>query len=454
MGSQDGGVWGAFLHAIFWVLVLALDPFGAETASDIASRNFFQRIHAPFYSAAHQDQIYVVEISDDDLPLTADGHRAWPPHFGEYAELLRRLTGSDFGRPRTVFVDLLLDNEHNDDPGIQSLCAAIGEAEAAGVKVYFADLPDYEDAPRPPLILSLCERAPRAAIAGWESLEGKYPLAFAPQSTVSVGRKPELTAAAALYRDYLAQSSGPEKAAEFEARLGNAPPVSVVWGAAAPLAEISCADIGETTPDKVRAAAKIAFAGAGLFEKQRAQYEQFQPCLFHAALSAQEIARADAFDLASYHTLLDGAFVLVGARIRGIPDIVTSPVHGAVPGVYEHAMALDNLLVYGSDYIRSAPEIFSGVEISVLTPPADAIVQATLIFALALALHFFAPQGGVGAPVAAGFAKLGFGLAFFLAIFLVLSAMFAQLRWETFNWGSLASVGAIMIFSRRLARFK
>jgi CHASE2 domain-containing sensor protein len=39
--------------------------------------------------------------------------------------------------------------------------------------------------------------------------------------------------------------------------------------------------------------------------------------------------------------------VLIGADILGSGDRIESPVHGQVPGVYLHAMALDNLLTFG-----------------------------------------------------------------------------------------------------------
>src|SRR5262249_38930098 len=48
--------------------------------------------------------------------------------------------------------------------------------------------------------------------------------------------------------------------------------------------------------------------------------------------------------------LLAGRFVMVGAAVSGIADWHQSPVHGQVPGVVLHAMALDNLLSLGTRY--------------------------------------------------------------------------------------------------------
>ena len=46
--------------------------------------------------------------------------------------------------------------------------------------------------------------------------------------------------------------------------------------------------------------------------------------------------------------------VLYGASFQGARDAVSTPTHGKVPGVFQHAMALDTLLTLGSGYIREA----------------------------------------------------------------------------------------------------
>jgi hypothetical protein len=48
--------------------------------------------------------------------------------------------------------------------------------------------------------------------------------------------------------------------------------------------------------------------------------------------------------------ILAGRFVFVGTQLSGLNDQVYSPVHGYLPGVYKHAMAVDNLITYRADY--------------------------------------------------------------------------------------------------------
>jgi hypothetical protein len=45
--------------------------------------------------------------------------------------------------------------------------------------------------------------------------------------------------------------------------------------------------------------------------------------------------------------------VLVGANVPGYNDFANSPIHGLIPGVHLHAMALDNLLTYQGNYKQS-----------------------------------------------------------------------------------------------------
>jgi hypothetical protein len=48
--------------------------------------------------------------------------------------------------------------------------------------------------------------------------------------------------------------------------------------------------------------------------------------------------------------LLAGRFVFVGTRLAALNDQIFSPVHGYLPGVYQHALATDNLITYGANY--------------------------------------------------------------------------------------------------------
>jgi hypothetical protein len=70
-------------------------------------------------------------------------------------------------------------------------------------------------------------------------------------------------------------------------------------------------------------------------------------------------------------SLVGGAFVMVGGNFRGSGDLVTTPLHTLLPGVYYHAVALENLLAFEGEpkirkQYRSLRLAFYGYDLLVL----------------------------------------------------------------------------------------
>jgi CHASE2 domain-containing sensor protein len=68
--------------------------------------------------------------------------------------------------------------------------------------------------------------------------------------------------------------------------------------------------------------------------------------LFAAALLSPEEDPALGSGNEDLFTLADRSFLLVGGNFRGTADLVTTPLHTLLPGVYYHAVALQNLLAF------------------------------------------------------------------------------------------------------------
>jgi CHASE2 domain-containing sensor protein len=69
--------------------------------------------------------------------------------------------------------------------------------------------------------------------------------------------------------------------------------------------------------------------------------------------------------------LADGALLLVGGNFRGSGDLITTPLHTLLPGVYYHAVALENLLAFDGrpkvrKEFRSPSLAFYGYDLMVL----------------------------------------------------------------------------------------
>lgn len=80
----------------------------------------------------------------------------------------------------------------------------------------------------------------------------------------------------------------------------------------------------------------------------------FKPvCPYSRALALSSLRSPSESEDLELQDLLGNRFVMVGANLQGDNDMVTSPVHGDIPGVFMHAMALDNLLTYEGRYKRA-----------------------------------------------------------------------------------------------------
>ena len=84
-----------------------------------------------------------------------------------------------------------------------------------------------------------------------------------------------------------------------------------------------------------------------------------------------------------------GKIVMLGAQLSDQNDLVPAAPYGALPGVYLHAMVLDNLIQRGAAYPKSAEPMFRGLEVS-RTEFGRVIVLFAITFALALATAPFA----------------------------------------------------------------
>ncbi|MBE7637076.1 CHASE2 domain-containing protein [Sneathiella sp. P13V-1] len=70
----------------------------------------------------------------------------------------------------------------------------------------------------------------------------------------------------------------------------------------------------------------------------------------------------DAFGDHSLEERLCNKVVLIGLDLTGLNDTTYSPVHGTTQGIQLHAMALDNLLTQGADYVRVSTPLFLNLD--------------------------------------------------------------------------------------------
>lgn len=453
----------AIASVAFWMLLLWADPFGIESATEKASIDLFQRVVSPFYSTAGQDKVRVVLISDEDLPLGGVGPAAWPPSYEDYVKLLNGLGGTADYRPSAIFLDILFENVPMSSESIVAFCAKAAEISNAGTPVIFAALPnDTFTELRRPSALQLCREMAddriRLASVGWRAVKGLYPFGVVKNSTSG------LTAAAALYDTALrtGSKSDLERQAAFEAQIKANEQMRIVWGASLPLgarpSQGACEnDYRGGFAEKLSDAAKIFLNGLIPHRARRDAFRYPQTCAFHETISARTLMEMSASERDNFAASIDGAYILVGADVDGIPDFVDSPVHGRLPGVFVHAMALDNLLALEDQYLRDAKGIelpFGGFELSI-----DVILQAAALFTLALALAYFRVRKParlknevLGKRDATSWVRglatnFVIGAVFTICVLILAFVTYGLFRWTPLNYGAVLLAGAGMIFS-------
>lgn len=291
-----------------------------------------------FYPSAQRDNVTVVLIDDDALAGSAHG---WPVPYATHARWLSNL-GAVY-KPRAVFVDVTFTQARKDDT-LPQLVSALCRLRDQGVPVFLAALPNLETgqlAVREGLSSPSGER-PCFTLVGVnyqshqvDRLVWSYPL-----WTVNQGQG---TAAVEARSSALAMA---QDVAGLTVPRSDVP-MALTWGVKNETIERLdewCRYAGslwaEMTPPRLRA----------LF----ADDEVFKPiCPYTQSLNLSKLRPQTEADEARLHSAIDGKFVMLGAAISGMNDTITSPVHGAIPGVFMHAMALDNLLTYNGHYKRA-----------------------------------------------------------------------------------------------------
>ncbi|WDY58127.1 CHASE2 domain-containing protein [Pseudomonas sp. PSKL.D1] len=343
----------SFRQALFGlaaVLIALLDPIGLASSTDDASSRWLNRLLATSYADTGQRQVVVVLIDDDYLQRN---HTYWPLPYAEQSKLFKRLLAY---KPGAVFVDLLYSHDHSrvfpgQPSGMESqLLANVFERyRQQNIPLILANsgLERGKDGAVNTLPSLLHVSSP--TLVSWSGFGNQYPLA-APTS-LGVLETPALS----LYREYCRRNACKSLPANAEAAADLAP-MTVQWGAHRSPRQALVSDVSECkVPGLLDQLLQAVFWRLG----NNAQAN----CAYSLTLSARDLEVTASQDQALIRELLQDKLVLVGAQIAGTGDITVSPLHGKTPGVYLHAMALDNLINWGMGYYRSTPSLIGSVDV-------------------------------------------------------------------------------------------
>lgn len=396
-----------FVHfATYWVLVSAamlFDPFSTGTITDRHSQDLMNRVLGAYYpdvitplSTAGQSvedvQSAVVLIDEATLAqMTPEGQRKWPARPSLHATFLQAILTY---KPRAVMVDLLFVDALQGKTG--AFERALRRYDEAGVPLVFAgtsgprEVAAPASAPSSALLAERLKAPPPLPVTAqlWAAIEEAEALHVASaqvatdddgslrhyamrSSVLGVGET--ATAAAKLFE--LVAGRPPEPAAGKMTIFWslNTDPVNRLW--------MDCREISTALPQRMLQAVL--------------QPEDLrQNCPATATVPALELLIPSPDGDIDAKRMIEGNVVFYGTDIAG-EDIFTTPVNRGLPGVYVHAMALDNLLRFGGGYLRDEIEVagfsLSEDQVSLLL---GAPLVALLVAAYLNVLAPFLEKGG------------------------------------------------------------
>ncbi len=367
----------------FTFLVILIDPFGLSQSTDTQSKHTSYRITAASYPDTSRDQITTILI--DDVSVTK-GSTAfdWPPKFYQYEDLLRAITTYN---PAAIFLDIVFLDERGSSSDLERFGKYLSSKThgknpvpiyaMGGQTIHFnGDKCEIEELQILPDIANSVTNLPYFRYSGFGE---DYPLYIQCDDQVL------LSPAAMIMQEICAENSRLQidcalpRQAELRKNtkwIDDFPPtMSVRWGDGT--TDFNWATYygspGNKTPcirDNEGFWSRIKHISATLLDAFSGQFEFSLPskCYYHSYVSAAKLVNW--FDTAlrsedipartdrdqKLRQLLENRVVMVGMDLAAVKDTVISPVQGTLPGVTNHAMALDNLLTLGNKVQRPPPD--------------------------------------------------------------------------------------------------
>lgn len=349
---------------IYWVLTvvaIAFDPFGASSVTSRHSQDVLNIVLGPEYPKIYErlylmkdradtPQVAVVLIDETTLEqITPEGERKWPAKPSQHAKVLEAILAY---KPRAVMVDMLFV-----DPLVGKVGAferALRRYDAVDVPLLFAGASQTEEFAAPPsgavpaMLGKRLTKPDPMPVTEWlwslsKELEHLHVVSAFIQRDEDGGlRRYPLegqlkgvgtaqTAAALLYT--------------LEAEKQPQPPdgwMSLLWS-------LNVNEVNRDWMDCTDVTENILLRTLQAFWSPKALR---QSCPSIATVPVLEILVPSEAKDAEARAMIENNIVFYGSQVDG-SDIYVTPTHPRLPGVYIHAIALDNLLRMDGLYLQT-----------------------------------------------------------------------------------------------------
>lgn len=425
----------SLLTAFAVTAIYFINPFGLRSAAVKYNEDIVIRLMSPLHGEKGTSEVVIVLIDDNFI------HNYGMSYPVPYPQLSSLFSVISHHQPTAVFLDIIQKYEHSS--GLEHWIETIGHAS---FPVFMAGLPSV-DTPKvlgnEKNIRHKLNNVSEFTTVGWSGYNHYYPLKIPnPHYTDADPASDKIikTAAFDLYRVWCKKKPDicSMKVSELDEPSQFNRPMIVRWSnrAAAgqetfiPLSK-PCQIVSKNEFEEIWSWVKLELKRSfpnfnHAWEKRR------HTCFNIMVLQASSLLDSDAGDPEGLiGEQLHGKIVMVGYNIKGSSDIVTSPLHGPMPGIFIHAMALDNLINYDNEYWHVPKPIVGTLSIADL-------LDGGLQFVVLIFFFYFRMWHTLNASrnfKTESFWQKGKILFFIVILFFCISlwACF-QLRFGVYNW--------------------
>jgi CHASE2 domain-containing sensor protein len=324
------------LFSAFIVFVITvIDPFEFDSATKRQSTNVFYKLYAAAYPKPNRDAITLVMLDDATLKKYDE---PWPVSHIVHGDVLSAILSFE---PAALLVDMFFiyvrENDH--------FARTDSVIRQSKIPIFLAASSEWP--PIRPEVTEL-ERLKKVTLVSAE-IEGEP---TAPLYPLRENRRHLMPAALAVYRaacqKFAVSVCKPDQIPD-----GHATEMELAWGLepaafncdrAAENRDDVCDDIPVSVPGR---ALRLLWES---LVPPRYRPTDPMPIAYHATISATDLL--DGGKRQKLAPLLKDKIIIYGVHLPLLRDTIYSPVHGHIDGAYIHAMAIDNLLTFGNEYVR------------------------------------------------------------------------------------------------------
>lgn len=384
--------WTAFLTLAATLALIWLDPFGLDAATERYSRHIFYQLAAPSYPDTGQQRTAVVLVTDRTVVDLGGG---WPLDHSIHAMLLQAILAQE---PAALMIDFFILDER---PGTEALRDLLRKnANDRGIPVLVA-VPPLEPGLEQTIHDSLRELSGQLTLVS----VGRSDPSTDSQTYPAVspfGRSlptAAFAAAAEVCGGSREQGLCPDSLRSFRPDRD----MEVVWGVRQPDYGAIAGEPDGTPFDYIYNCRPLPQSFLARLERSLLGGRDAlrSDCPYSPTIEAQDVLFEQGDRLVE--GILRDRVVFYGGQLAGLPDFVLPPTHHLLAGVHIHAMAFDNLLTFGPDYISEEPVFSDSSLLHLLGSARDEIVA--VLIALLLYLQRYSEfrlgvAGGGGVPAA------------------------------------------------------